>query len=82
METILEKLSSQEKAIAAVGTTVAQTDQLLTDLEMLESTAEVKMKYLTLFSILKHKLRRNSPNTHLLGLLVLKSGAACSLIAP
>lgn len=48
MENILEKHSTQEKAIAAVGTTVAQTDQLLTDLEMLENTAEVKIKFLSL----------------------------------
>jgi len=41
MEAILEKLSTQEKAIASVGTTVAQTEQLLKDLEMLETTAEV-----------------------------------------
>lgn len=41
MEAILEKLSTQEKAIAYVGTTVAQTEQLLKDLEMLETTAEV-----------------------------------------
>ncbi len=41
MEATLEKLSAQEKAIASVGTTVAQTEQLLIDLEMLETTAEV-----------------------------------------
>lgn len=52
METILEKLCTQEKAIAALGTTVAQTDQLLTDLEMLETTAEVKIKYLTIYYVL------------------------------
>ncbi len=41
MEATLEILSAQEKAIASVGTTVAQTEQLLIDLEMLETTAEV-----------------------------------------
>lgn len=37
----MEKLNAQEKAIASVGTTVAQTEQLLIDLEMLDNTAEV-----------------------------------------
>nr|XP_055064411.1 proto-oncogene DBL isoform X1 [Misgurnus anguillicaudatus] len=56
MEDILEKLSKQEKAIAAVGTTVAQTDQLLTDLEMLETTAEEEMGRAQIIILHGHQL--------------------------
>uniref|UniRef100_A0A8C1JXA5 Proto-oncogene DBL-like n=1 Tax=Cyprinus carpio TaxID=7962 RepID=A0A8C1JXA5_CYPCA len=41
VQTSVGKLSAQEKAIASVGTTVAQTEQLLKDLEMLETTDEM-----------------------------------------
>ncbi|XP_056592277.1 proto-oncogene DBL isoform X2 [Triplophysa dalaica] len=56
METILEKLCTQEKAIAALGTTVAQTDQLLTDLEMLETTAEEEMSRAQIIILHGHQL--------------------------
>uniref|UniRef100_A0A673JUT3 Proto-oncogene DBL-like n=1 Tax=Sinocyclocheilus rhinocerous TaxID=307959 RepID=A0A673JUT3_9TELE len=41
VQTSVGKLSAQEKAIASVGTAVAQTEQLLKDLEMLETTEEM-----------------------------------------
>ncbi|XP_051541848.1 proto-oncogene DBL-like isoform X1 [Myxocyprinus asiaticus] len=56
MEAILEKLRSQEKAIAAVGTTVAQTEQLLKDLEMLETTAEDEMGRAQIIILHGHQL--------------------------
>uniref|UniRef100_A0A8C2K3D7 Proto-oncogene DBL-like n=1 Tax=Cyprinus carpio TaxID=7962 RepID=A0A8C2K3D7_CYPCA len=54
--TILEKLSAQEKAIASVGTTVAQTEQLLKDLEMLETTAEDEMGRAQIIILHGHQL--------------------------
>ncbi|XP_059394786.1 proto-oncogene DBL-like isoform X2 [Carassius carassius] len=56
MEGILEKLSAQEKAIASVGTTVAQTEQLLKDLEMLETTAEEEMGRAQIIILHGHQL--------------------------
>ncbi|XP_051764019.1 proto-oncogene DBL [Ctenopharyngodon idella] len=56
METILEKLSTQEKAIASVGTTVAQTEQLLKDLDMLETTAEEEMGRAQIIILHGHQL--------------------------
>ncbi|XP_077098753.1 proto-oncogene DBL isoform X1 [Siphateles boraxobius] len=56
MEAILEKLSTQEKAIASVGTTVAQTEQLLKDLEMLEATAEDEMGRAQIIILHGHQL--------------------------
>uniref|UniRef100_A0A8C1Q9L4 MCF.2 cell line derived transforming sequence b n=1 Tax=Cyprinus carpio TaxID=7962 RepID=A0A8C1Q9L4_CYPCA len=56
MEAILEKLSAQEKAIASVGTTVAQTEQLLKDLEMLETTAEEEMGHAQIIILHGHQL--------------------------
>ncbi|RXN06874.1 proto-oncogene DBL-like isoform X2 [Labeo rohita] len=56
MEAILEKLSAQEKAIASVGTTVAQTEQLLKDLEMLETTAEDEMGRAQIIILHGHQL--------------------------
>ncbi|XP_048035298.1 proto-oncogene DBL isoform X1 [Megalobrama amblycephala] len=56
MEAILEKLSTQEKAIASVGTTVAQTEQLLKDLEMLETTAEDEMGRAQIIILHGHQL--------------------------
>ncbi|XP_051540306.1 proto-oncogene DBL-like isoform X1 [Myxocyprinus asiaticus] len=56
MEAILEKLSTQEKAIAAVGTTVSQTEQLLKDLEMLEITAEEEMGRAQIIILHGHQL--------------------------
>ncbi|CAM4729986.1 unnamed protein product [Leuciscus chuanchicus] len=56
MEAILEKLSMQEKAIASVGTTVAQTEQLLKDLEMLETSAEDEMGRAQIIILHGHQL--------------------------
>ncbi|KAL1266594.1 hypothetical protein QQF64_002269 [Cirrhinus molitorella] len=56
MEAILEKLSAQEKAIASVGTTVAQTEQLLKDLEMLDTTAEDEMGRAQIIILHGHQL--------------------------
>ncbi|XP_009303606.2 proto-oncogene DBL isoform X3 [Danio rerio] len=56
MEAILEKLNIQEKAIASVGTTVAQTEQLLKDLEMLENTAEDEMGRAQIIILHGHQL--------------------------
>ncbi|KTF74633.1 hypothetical protein cypCar_00036959 [Cyprinus carpio] len=56
MEAILEELSAQEKAIASVGTTVAQTEQLLKDLEMLETTAEEEMGHAQIIILHGHQL--------------------------
>lgn len=41
MEEVLKRLSEQEKAVAFVGTTVLQTEQLLSDLEVLDTQARV-----------------------------------------
>ncbi|XP_067289795.1 proto-oncogene DBL [Pseudorasbora parva] len=56
MEAILEKLSTQEKAIASVGTTVSQTEQLLKDLEMLDTTAEDEMGRAQIIILHGHQL--------------------------
>ncbi|TRY99252.1 hypothetical protein DNTS_022814 [Danionella cerebrum] len=56
MEDILEKLSKQEKALASVGTTVAQTEQLLKDLEMLDTTAEDEMGRAQIIILHGHQL--------------------------
>lgn len=44
MEALLKKLSAREKAIPASGVMVAQTEQLLKDLEDLDATAEVMFR--------------------------------------
>lgn len=44
MEEVLERIGKQEIDIASVGTTVVQTSQLLTDLEMLDTHAQVTNK--------------------------------------
>lgn len=41
MDEVLESITDQEKDIAFVGTTVVQTEQLLRDLEMLDTHAQV-----------------------------------------
>lgn len=41
MEEVLKRLSAQEKAIGFVGSTVVQTEQLLRDLEVLDTQARV-----------------------------------------
>lgn len=46
MEEVLKRLSGQEKAVAFVGTTVVQTEQLLRDLQVLDTQARVR-KYST-----------------------------------
>lgn len=41
MEEVLKRLSNQEKAVGFVGSTVGQTEQLLRDLEVLDTQARV-----------------------------------------
>lgn len=41
MEEVLQKLVEQEKEMAFVGSTVVQTEQLLRELETLDTRAEV-----------------------------------------
>lgn len=43
MDEVLERLISQEKEIAFVGTTVVETEQLIKDLETLDARAQVKI---------------------------------------
>lgn len=45
MEEVLERLTDQEKDIAFVGTTVVQTEQLLRDLETLDTCAQVTVPH-------------------------------------
>lgn len=42
MEEVLRRLGEQEKAVAPVGTTVVQAEQLLRDLELLDTQAQVR----------------------------------------
>lgn len=41
MEEVLKRLSDQEKAVGFVGSTLVQTEQLLRDLEVLDTQARV-----------------------------------------
>lgn len=41
MEEVLKRLSDQEKAVGLVGSTVVQTEQLLRDLEVLDTQVQV-----------------------------------------
>lgn len=41
MEEVLKRLSDQERAVGFVGSTVVQTEQLLRDLEVLDTQARV-----------------------------------------
>lgn len=41
MEEVLKRLSDQEKAVGFVGSTVIQNEQLLRDLEVLDTQARV-----------------------------------------
>ena len=45
MEEVLERITDQEMEIGSVGTTVVQTEQLLTDLELLDKHAQVINKF-------------------------------------
>uniref|UniRef100_A0AAY4B2I0 MCF.2 cell line derived transforming sequence a n=1 Tax=Denticeps clupeoides TaxID=299321 RepID=A0AAY4B2I0_9TELE len=56
MEQVLEQLSVQEKAIPAVGGSVAQTEQLLKDLEALDATAEEEMGRAQIIILHGHQL--------------------------
>ncbi|XP_076875627.1 proto-oncogene DBL isoform X2 [Brachyhypopomus gauderio] len=56
MESALEKLSVKEKAIPTAGATVAQTDQLLVDLEALDSAAEEEMGHAQIIILHGHQL--------------------------
>ncbi|KAG9263221.1 proto-oncogene DBL-like [Astyanax mexicanus] len=56
MEALLEKLSAREKAIPSSGVTVAQTEQLLKDLEDLDTTAEDEMGHAQIIVLHGHQL--------------------------
>ncbi|XP_037403172.1 proto-oncogene DBL isoform X2 [Pygocentrus nattereri] len=56
MEALLEKLSAREKAIPTTGVTVAQIDQLLKDLEDLDTTAEDEMGHAQIIILHGHQL--------------------------
>uniref|UniRef100_A0A8C2WVK0 MCF.2 cell line derived transforming sequence n=1 Tax=Cyclopterus lumpus TaxID=8103 RepID=A0A8C2WVK0_CYCLU len=55
----LERISDQEKDIASVGTTVIQTEQLLTDLEMLDTRAQEEMACAQVAILHGHQLAAN-----------------------
>ncbi|CAN9501490.1 unnamed protein product [Ophioblennius macclurei] len=59
MEEVLERLSAQEKGIASVGNTVVQTEQLLKDLEMLDTQAEDEMARAQVVILHGHQLAAN-----------------------
>ncbi|CDQ73712.1 unnamed protein product [Oncorhynchus mykiss] len=56
MEEILDQLSGQEKEVAAVGGTVAQTEQLLKDLESLDTRAQEEMGRAQIIILRGHQL--------------------------
>lgn len=59
MEETLERLSAQEKGIDCVGTTVIQTEQLLKDLEILDTQAEEEMSRAHMLILHGHQLAAN-----------------------
>ncbi|KAM9498021.1 proto-oncogene DBL isoform 11-T11 [Salvelinus alpinus] len=56
MEEILDRLSGQEKEVAAVGGTVVQTEQLLKDLESLDTRAQEEMGRAQIIILRGHQL--------------------------
>ncbi|CAB1315938.1 unnamed protein product [Coregonus sp. 'balchen'] len=56
MEEILDQLSGQEKEVAAVGGTVVQTEQLLKDLESLDTRAQEEMGRAQIIILRGHQL--------------------------
>ncbi|XP_031713057.1 proto-oncogene DBL isoform X1 [Anarrhichthys ocellatus] len=59
MEEALERISDQETDIASVGTTVVQTEQLLMDLEMLDTCAQEEMGHAQVLILHGHQLAAN-----------------------
>ncbi|XP_068572255.1 proto-oncogene DBL isoform X1 [Cebidichthys violaceus] len=59
MEEALERISDQETEIASVGTTVVQTEQLLMDLEMLDTRAQEEMAHAQVLILHGHQLAAN-----------------------
>ncbi|KAI1903103.1 hypothetical protein AGOR_G00023760 [Albula goreensis] len=59
MEAALEKLSSQVRDIVTVGATVAQTDQLIKDLDNLNTQAEDEMGHAQIIILHGHQLAAN-----------------------
>ncbi|XP_041808066.1 proto-oncogene DBL [Chelmon rostratus] len=59
MDEVLTRLTDQERDIAFVGTTVVQTEQLLRDLEMLDSRAEEEMARAQVVILHGHQLAAN-----------------------
>ncbi|KAM4619702.1 proto-oncogene DBL [Polymixia lowei] len=59
MEEVLEKLSDQEKEISSAGSTVVQTEQLLRDLESLDTSAQEEMGRAQVVILHGHQLAAN-----------------------
>ncbi|KAK9536446.1 hypothetical protein VZT92_006222 [Zoarces viviparus] len=59
MEEALERISDQETDIASVGATVVQTEQLLMDLEMLDTHAQEEMGHAQVLILHGHQLAAN-----------------------
>ncbi|XP_056140166.1 proto-oncogene DBL [Lampris incognitus] len=59
MEEALEKITDQEKEISSMGTTVVQTEQLLRDLESLDTNAQEEMARAQVVILHGHQLAAN-----------------------
>ncbi|XP_029304337.1 proto-oncogene DBL isoform X2 [Cottoperca gobio] len=59
MEEVLERITDQEVEIASVGTTVVQTEQLLMDLEILDTHAQEEMARAQVVILHGHQLAAN-----------------------
>uniref|UniRef100_H3CLF3 MCF.2 cell line derived transforming sequence b n=1 Tax=Tetraodon nigroviridis TaxID=99883 RepID=H3CLF3_TETNG len=59
MEEVLRRLGEQEKAVAPVGTTVVQAEQLLRDLELLDTQAQEEMARAQMVILHGHQLAAN-----------------------
>ncbi|XP_078122616.1 proto-oncogene DBL [Sander vitreus] len=59
MEEVLERITNQEMGIASVGTTVVQTEQLLTDLAMLDTHAQEEMARAQVVILHGHQMATN-----------------------
>uniref|UniRef100_A0A674NIC7 MCF.2 cell line derived transforming sequence n=1 Tax=Takifugu rubripes TaxID=31033 RepID=A0A674NIC7_TAKRU len=59
MEEVLKRLSDQERAVGFVGSTVVQTEQLLRDLEVLDTQAREEMARAQMVILHGHQLAAN-----------------------
>uniref|UniRef100_A0A8C9X3S3 MCF.2 cell line derived transforming sequence n=1 Tax=Sander lucioperca TaxID=283035 RepID=A0A8C9X3S3_SANLU len=59
MEEVLERITNQEMGIASVGTTVVQTEQLLTDLAKLDTHAQEEMARAQVVILHGHQMATN-----------------------